>query len=131
MRTHPHALVVRSLLIAALLSLGAIARSNAAEISPAEQQAIGMAAISWLNLLDAGKYVENLAVTSASFRKDLTAEAWKKNHASMQKQFGAVVSRDDNVTFKTATSQSDDGKETTSYTLRSRQSSRRKRASRM
>lgn len=36
----------------------------------------------------------------------------------MQKQFGAVVSRDDNVEFKTRTSQSDDGKETITYTLK-------------
>ena len=117
MRAHPTALIVRPLLIAALLSLGAMARLNAAELSPAEQQAIGMAAIGWLDLLDAGKYAENFAATSAAFRKDLTAEAWAKNHASMQKQFGAVVSRDDNVKIKTATSQSKDGKETTSYTL--------------
>ena len=44
------------------------------------------------------------------FGKDLTAEAWAKNHASMQKQFGAVMSPDDDVEFKTCTSQSDDGR---------------------
>lgn len=134
MRTHPAALIVRLLLFAALLSLGAMARLNAAdpakstpassakpaaaELSPAEQQELGMAAIHWLNLLDAGKYVENFAAASKSFRKDLTAEAWAKNHASMQKQFGAVISRDDDVEFKTRTSQSDDGKETITYTLK-------------
>lgn len=121
MLTHPVALIARLFLFTALLSLGAIARLNAADsakLAPAEGQALGTAAMLWLSLLDAGKYAENFAAASESFRKNLTVEDWAKNHASMKKQFGAVVSRDDNVDLKTRTSQSDDGKETITYTVK-------------
>jgi hypothetical protein len=135
MHTCPGALIIRSLLLMALLfsvvdrSQGAdpskstpASSANAAPaastaLTPADGQAMGMAALTWLSLLDEGKYAENFATSSESFRKGFTLKAWTENHPVMQKEFGAVVSRDlDNVNFKTRTSQSD-GKETVTYTM--------------
>jgi hypothetical protein len=93
------------------------AKLATAKLSPAEQLEAGTAAIRWLDLLDAGKYVENFASASKSFAKNLTGEAWATNHRLMRKEFGAAVYRDDNVEFKTNSSRSDDGKEITTYTL--------------
>jgi hypothetical protein len=83
-----------------------------------DQQALMTAAVTWLRLLDAGKYPETLATASPSFAKDLTAAAWAKNHALMKKQFGPVTARDDNAHITTRRSQSEDGKETVAFILK-------------
>ena len=122
MLTHPVVLIVRPFLLIALLLLSVMGRLHAAEsagVTREEAQLMGTAAMQWLELLDEGKYAENFAAASGSFRKDLTAASWAKNHASMEKESGKVVSRDlASVDFKTRTSQADDGKETITYTMK-------------
>ena len=92
--------------------------SDAENRSPEDQQALGNAALKWLTLLDAGNYAETFATASESFRKGLTLEEWKKNHAAMQKQFGPIKDRNGNASISTTTTQSEDGKETVSYALK-------------
>lgn len=75
------------------------------------------AAVSWLRLLDAGDYQGNFAASAQQFQKGLTAEKWRDSHAYMQKQFGTLVSRSDDVNLKTNTSTAEDGKETVKYVL--------------
>ncbi|MDQ6624302.1 MAG: DUF4019 domain-containing protein [Verrucomicrobiota bacterium] len=119
MFNHRAASITRLFLFAALFSLGPVARIKAADspkLAPADGEALGAAAVRWLETLDAGKYAENFAAASATFRKDLTAESWARNHASMKQQFGAVVSRDDDVSLKTKTTQTD-GQDVVTYTL--------------
>jgi hypothetical protein len=98
----------------------------AATIKPAEKQeltkedvqAMGAAAGKWLILLDQGNYAENLATAAEPFRHHLTVEKWKQNHSYMQKEFGEVTDRDNNVSVTTRTTESDDGKETITRILK-------------
>jgi len=82
-----------------------------------DQQDIIAAAPRWLGLLDGGDYRASFAATAEEFRKDLTREQWGTTLSSMKKQFGAVVSRDDNVKLVTKTSDSEEGGHKVTYVL--------------
>jgi hypothetical protein len=84
-----------------------------------DQQDIIAAASRWLGLLDGGDYRASFAATAEEFRKKaVTREQWGTTLSSMKKQFGAVVSRDDNVKLVTKTSDSDGGEHKVTYALK-------------
>lgn len=83
-----------------------------------DQQDIIAAATRWLGLLDGGDYRASFAATAEEFRKGVTREQWGTTLSSMKKQFGAVVSRDDNVKLVTKTSDSDGGEHKVTYVLK-------------
>lgn len=85
--------------------------------APADREAINEAVVDWLGLLDKGDYRGSFAAASAEFRKGLTAEKWRASHASMQKQFGTLVSHGTRVTLRTRTSTTDGGKQEVTYIL--------------
>lgn len=84
--------------------------------APPEREAI-KAVVDWLALLDEGDYRASFAAAAAQFRKGLTPEKWRASHASMQKEFGTLVSHGDRVTLRTRTSPTDGGKPQITYIL--------------
>jgi hypothetical protein len=87
---------VRSLALAAILSLGFAQLSNAGdtrEISPAEYKKTEAMMRAWLTQIDKAKYAESFATASESFRKGLSVEKSQTNHAKMLADIGPVVSR--------------------------------------
>jgi len=86
----------------------------------ADQEALVAAAVSWLRLVDAGDSRGSFASAAEQFRKGLTAEQWATTLSTMKKQFGQLISRSDDVTLKTNTSESDGGARKVTYVLKIR-----------
>ncbi|MDQ6626324.1 MAG: DUF4019 domain-containing protein [Verrucomicrobiota bacterium] len=109
---------VRDDLATILRSFRFVQADNSAKMDAATGQEMVNAAVAWLRLLETGKYAESFATASQSFRKGLTAEQWATNYPTMQKEFGAVVSRADDVNVTRKSSVSDGAKETVTYIVK-------------
>lgn len=80
--------------------------------------AIILAAVQWLRLLDPAKPEQSFAAGGSAFRKEITLETWQKSIGAMEKEFGTLVSRDDNVSLETVTKTAEGEKETVKRVLK-------------
>lgn len=103
MLTNRFSIIVRTLILAAILGLGVIHRSNAGdnlEISAAEYKKVEAMMRNWLAMVDKGKYAESFAAASESFRKNLSVEKWAANHLQMLAETGPTVKRGEISSFR-------------------------------